>query len=67
VLYVTESAVLCLHEQGIELLELAPGLDLERELLSQLAFRPVIERDPRSMDPALFAEAPAALRARLLL
>ena len=67
VLYVTERCVFGLHEHGIELLEVAPGIDLERDILAQMSFRPVIEREPATMDAALFADAPMGLRARLLL
>jgi len=66
VLYVTERAVFRLHAEGIELVEIAPGIDIERDLLAQMDFRPVIERDPLPMDPALFADAPIGLRERLL-
>ena len=67
VLYVTERAVFGLHERGIELLEVAPGLDMERDVLAGMAFRPVIEREPRVMEAALFSEATMGLRARLLM
>ncbi|MBL8308637.1 MAG: malonate decarboxylase subunit alpha, partial [Rubrivivax sp.] len=67
VLYVTDVAVFGLHPKGIELLEIAPGLDLERDVLAAMGFRPVIEREPARMDAALFAEAPLGLRARLLM
>jgi propionate CoA-transferase len=67
VLYVTDRAVFGLHERGIELLELAPGLDLERDLLARMGFRPVIERDPASMEPTVFGDTPMGLRARLLM
>jgi propionate CoA-transferase len=67
VLYVTERCVFGLHEDGLQLLEIAPGLDLERDILAQMAFRPVIELPLREMDAAVFAEAPMGLRARLLL
>jgi propionate CoA-transferase len=67
VLYVTDRAVFRLHERGLELLEIAPGLDLERDVLAHMEFQPVIERDPATMDPALFADAPMGLRARLLM
>ena len=65
VLYVTERCVFGLHAQGIELLEVAPGLDIERDILAHMAFRPVIEREPALMDVALFEEAAMGLRARL--
>ena len=67
VLYVTERAVFGLHEKGLELLEIAPDLDLERDILAGMAFRPIIERQPALMDAALFNPAPLGLRARLLM
>ena len=67
VLYVTERCVFGLHEAGgLELLEIAPGVDLERDLLAHMDFRPHIAAKLRTMDPALFAEAPLGLRDRLL-
>jgi propionate CoA-transferase len=67
VLFVTECCVFGLHERGIELLEVAPGIDIERDILARMGFRPVIERDPAPMDPSIFADAPMGLRARLLM
>ena len=67
VLYVTERCVFGLHERGLELLEVAPGLDLERDILAGMAFRPVIDREPALMEAALFGQATMGLRARLLM
>jgi propionate CoA-transferase len=67
VLYVTERCVLRLAPEGLELLEIAPGLDLERDLLAQMDFEPVIEAPPVRMDAAIFRDEPMGLRARLLL
>jgi len=67
VLYVTERCVFRLHERGLELIEIAPGLDLERDILQQMAFQPVIERAPDTMEAAIFGEATMGLRARLLM
>ncbi len=67
VLYVTERCVFRLHARGLELIEVAPGIDLQRDVLAQMDFEPVIEREPATMSLALFAEAPMGLRARLLL
>ena len=65
VLYVTERAVFGLHGDGLELLEIAPGLDLERDVLAHMAFRPVVARSVRVMDASLFVPAPMGLRDRL--
>jgi propionate CoA-transferase len=57
VLYVTEAAVFRLAEGGVELIEIAPGVDLETDLLPQLGFRPLISGSLREMPREIFAEA----------
>lgn len=54
VLYVTERAVFRLTAEGLELAEVAPGLDVERDVIAQMAFRPII-REVREMRRELFA------------
>lgn len=54
VLYVTERAVFQLTEAGVELIEIAPGVNVERDILPYMAFRPIINQ-PRLMDSALFS------------
>lgn len=56
--YVTERAVFSLTAEGMELVEIAPGIDLQRDVLDLMGFTPIM-RDVRTMDPALFAEAVA--------
>jgi propionate CoA-transferase len=65
VLYVTERCVFRLGDRGLTLAEVAPGIDIERDILAQLPFRPVID-GPREMDPAVFRSAPMRLRERML-
>lgn len=55
VLFVTERAVFNLTTDGLELIEIAPGIDLERDVLAHMAFRPIM-RDVRTMDPKIFEE-----------
>ena len=66
VLYVTERCVFELTKDGLELIEVAPGIDVEREILAQMEFRPVIRRDPAIMDRRIFAAEPMGLRDDLL-
>jgi propionate CoA-transferase len=66
VLYVTERCVFQLTPDGMELIEVAPGVDIERDILARMDFVPVIRGTPRTMDPAIFAEEPMGLRERML-
>jgi propionate CoA-transferase len=66
VLYVTERCVFALTPDGIELREVAPGIDVERDVLARLDFRPLIPREPRRMDPRIFRPEPMGLREDLL-
>jgi propionate CoA-transferase len=53
-----------LGPRGVELLEVAPGCDLERDVLAEMEFRPAIAPDLRPMDPAIFAPRRLGLRER---
>ncbi|MBL8477302.1 MAG: acyl CoA:acetate/3-ketoacid CoA transferase [Methyloversatilis sp.] len=64
VLYVTERCVFRLIDGGLELIEIAPGIDLERDVLARMAFLPVISSSLRTMDPCIFADSVMALDAQ---
>ena len=66
VLYVTERCVFALTREGLELIEVAPGIEIERDILAQMKFRPVIRRDPAIMDRRIFTPEPMGLRDDLL-
>ena len=53
-LYVTERCVFQLSADGIELIEIAPGIDLERDILAQMDFKPSISASLVLMEAALF-------------
>ncbi len=61
VLYVTERAVFRRGASGIELVEVAPGIDVERDIAAHMAFRPTIAADCRTMDARLFRPEPMGL------
>lgn len=61
VLYITERAVFSLEPMGMTLLEIAHGVDLQRDILDQMDFQPVIPEHVRYMDPRLFRDAPMGL------
>ena len=70
VLYVTERCVFQLKADGgqgsLELIEIAPGIDLERHILSQMDFMPSISDHLKLMEASLFLDKPLGLRLRLL-
>jgi len=65
VLYITERCVFELRKEGLVLTEIAPGIDLERDVLAHMAFRPVIE-GPRLMDARIFRPELMELRKSLV-
>ena len=54
VLYVTERAVFELRDEGLTLTEIAPGIDLETQVLPQIGFKPLVAEDLKTMDCRIF-------------
>ena len=59
VLYITERAVFRLTSEGMVLCEVAPGVDVERDVVAHMGFRPIIDPNLKRMDAALFEGVPA--------
>ncbi len=62
IFYITERAVFQLAQEGLVLIEIAPGVDLEKDVLAQMEFRPVISPDLKLMDGNLFLDKPMNLK-----
>ena len=65
VIYVTERCVFQLTPGGLELIEVAPGIDIEKHILAQMDFKPIINK-PQPMDRRIFIDEPMELMAELL-
>ena len=60
--FVTERAVFRSIDGALELIEIAPGIDLEKDVLAHMGFRPRIAGELKRMDKRLFAQGPMNLR-----
>jgi propionate CoA-transferase len=65
VLYVTERCVFQLKPKGLELIEVAPGIDIGRDILAHMDFKPIIN-EPLPMDRRIFIDEPMGLISDLL-
>lgn len=64
VYFITERCVLRLAPGGLEIVEVAPGLDLSRDVLARMGFAPAVSETLTTMDPAIFRPEPMDLRRR---
>jgi hypothetical protein len=61
VYYITERCVFELTEEGLKLIEIAPGVDLERDILDQMECTPLVPDVAPKMDAVIFREEPTGL------
>lgn len=62
VLYITERAVFELTGEGFELIEIAPGVELQKHILDKMEFKPVISKNLRKMDTKIFEDVVMGLK-----
>lgn len=62
VLFITERAVFRLTAEGLELIEIAPGIDLQRDILAQMDFAPRISPELKTMDARIFRDEKMGLK-----
>ena len=61
VTYITERAVFKNSPQGLVLVEIAPGMDLQKDILDQMEFEPIISPDLKTMDERIFWNRPMGI------
>lgn len=54
VFYLTERAVFELKKDGLHLIEVAPGVDIDKDILAHMEFKPIIKGQPKLMDARIF-------------
>jgi propionate CoA-transferase len=59
--FVTERAVFRVGASGLELCEVAPGIDIEKDIMAQMSFRPAVASELKLMDARLFSPDPMGL------
>jgi acyl CoA:acetate/3-ketoacid CoA transferase len=62
IMYITERAVFRLNQRGLVLEEIAPGIELQRDIVSKMIFEPVIGNSIKEMDRRIFNEGKMGIR-----
>lgn len=66
VLYITERAVFEMRPEGLTLTEIAPGVELQKDILDQMDFEPIVAADLKLMDERIFKDEPMGIKAEIL-
>lgn len=62
VMYITERAVFELREDGVYLTEVAPGIDIQTQIMDLMKFSPKMDGTPKLMDERIFQEDPMGIK-----
>ena len=65
-IFVTERAVFQLKDHGIEISEVAPGIDIEKDVLSQIRFSIRVPKTVKLMDHRIFLDGPMGIRDEII-
>lgn len=65
VLYITERAVFRLTKEGLVLEEIAPGVDLEKDILAHMEFKPIISSKLKLMNKEIFKEGLVGIKSSI--
>ena len=55
-MYVTERAIFKLVQEGLMLIEIAPGVRMKEDVLDMMGFKPIISEDLKEMDGNIFSD-----------
>jgi propionate CoA-transferase len=67
IMYVTERAVFELTPEGVMLTEVAPGVDIDKDVFAQMEYRPLVAPNIKVMDARIFQhETPMGIKAEIL-
>lgn len=62
VLYITERAVFELRREGLTLVEIADGIDIEKDIIANMEFKPILANEIKKMNQNIFFEKPMGLK-----
>ncbi|WP_238915665.1 CoA-transferase [Clostridium sp. YIM B02555] len=62
VVFITERAIFHLEERGLVLTEVAPGIDMEKDIIEQMGFKPIISENLKEIDKKIFIDTPMNIR-----
>jgi len=62
VLYITERCVFELTPDGMKIIEIAPGIDLEKDIIQQMSFKPLYDQCIPKMDDRIFKDEPMGIK-----
>jgi propionate CoA-transferase len=66
ILYITERCVFSLTQGGLELVEIAAGVDLQKDILNHMDFKPIVRQPLKLMDARIFNPEQMGLKQDLL-